>query len=246
MAFMGRTRAVADKLVKDIDKSMFWTTLVIQLFFFFFYGYSIYTNLSNTIFLVTYILLAALALFNFIYMIATHPYKKETGVKKVKLFARIFKYIINAAMIGVNIYEMVKFGGTDFNKIMIIVSGISLGVQIILEFVRAHMAYYTELFVTSVQMDLSFFIKLSKAKETKGNFYEFIDMPLEALANKLEGKEPELTETEKMLNDLAKEYEKENKQKIKENSEKNAEHQKNQIKEHWNTIRNKVFNRNNN
>ena len=54
MAFMGRTRAVADKLVKDIDKSIFWTTLVIQIFFFFFYGYSIYTNLNNTVFLVIF------------------------------------------------------------------------------------------------------------------------------------------------------------------------------------------------
>ena len=241
MAFMGRTRAVADKLVKDIDKSIFWTTLVIQIFFFFFYGYSIYTNLNNTIFLVIYILLAALALFNFIYMIVTHPYKKESGVKKVKLFARIFKYFINAAMIGVNIFEMAKFGGTDFNKIMIIVSGVSLGIQIILEFIRAFMAYYTDLFMTSIQMDLSFFIKLSKAKETKGNFYEFIDIPLEALANKLEGKEPELTETEKKVNDLAKEFEKENKQKVKHNSQKNAEEQKKQIKDHWNTIKNKIF-----
>lgn len=243
MAFMGRTRAVADKLVKDIDKSIFWTTLVIQIFFFFFYGYSIYTNLNNTVFLVIYILLALLALFNFIYMIATHPYKKESGVKKVKLFARVFKYFINASMIGVNIFEMVKLGGTDFNKIMIIVSGVSLGVQIILEFVRAFMAYYTDLFMTSIQMDLSFFIKLSKAKETKGNFYEFIDMPLEAIANKLEGKEPELTDKEKKLNEMAKEYEQLNKQKVKENSEKNAEEQKEQIKNHWNIIKNKVFNR---
>ena len=103
--------------------------------------------------------------------------------------------------------------------------------------------YYTDLFMTSIQMDLSFFIKLSKAKETKGNFYEFIDMPLEAIANKLEGKEPELTDKEKKLNEMAKEYEQLNKQKVKENSEKNAEEQKEQIKNHWNIIKDKVFNR---
>ncbi len=243
MMFLGRTRAVSDKLINDIDKCIFWTTLIIQLFFFFFYGYSIYTNLNNNIFLITYILLSLLAVFNFIYIIVTHPYKKEIGVKKVKLFARIFKYLINSTMIGVNIFEIVKYGGSDFNKIMIIVSGVSLGIQIILEFVRAFIFNYTDLFMTAIQMDLNFFVKLSKAKETKGNFYELIDMPLEAIANKLEGKEPEFTEMEKKVNNLGKEYEKEIKQRIKDNSEKNAEEQKKQIKEHLNTIKDKMFNR---
>ena len=240
MAFMGRTRAVADKLIKDIERALFWTTLLVQAIFFFFYGYSIYTNIDNIVFLVIYGLLLLLSIFNFVYVIATHPYRKSKSVKKVKVFARIFKYLVNGAMLGVNIFEMVKFGGTDFNKIMIIVSGVSLVVQIILEFVKVFTSRYMELFMTAVQMDLSFVIKLSKIKE-KGGIYEVIDAPLEAIANKLEGKEPELSETEKYLNEIAKDYTDDIKQKTKENKEKNTEQQKNEIKEHLNIIKNKLF-----
>lgn len=245
MTFMCRTRAVSKKLVTDLDKSIFWITLIIQVFFFFFYGYSIYTNIHNIIFLITYSLLAVLAIFNFIFVITSHPYKKTESVMKIKLFSRIFKYFINGTMLGVNIFEMIKFGATDFNKIMIIVSGISLVIQIILEIVRSITSYYIELFTTSIQMDLNFVLKLAKVKEYKGNLLELLDLPLEAIANKLEGKQPELTETEIYLNELAIEFDKEVREKTKENSQKNAEIQKKEIIEHLSIIKNKVLKRKN-
>ena len=243
MTFMCRTRAVSKKLITDLDKTIFWITLFVQLFFFFFYGYSIYTNIHNIIFLITYSLLAILALFNFIFVITSHPYKKSDSVISVKFFSRVFKYLINGTMLGVNIFEMIKFGATDFNKIMIIVSGISLAIQIILEIVRKITSYYMDLFTTSIQMDLNFVLKLAKVREYKGNLLELLDLPLEVIANKIEGKQPELTETEIYLNELAEEFDKEVKEKTKENSQKNAETQKKEIVEHLSIIKNKIFKR---
>ena len=245
MALMGRTRAVANKFVSDIDKIVFWTAIVVQVLFLFLYGYSIYTNMDKLPFLITYSLLSGLAIFNFIYMIVSHPYRKEDNVKNIKKFVRFFRYFINASMLGVKIFELIKFDATDFNKILIIISGVSLLSQIILEFIRMFTDYYMELFMTSVQMDLGFVIKMSKIGETKGNFFEVIDMPLEAIANKIDGKEPEYTETEKYLNELAKKYTDDIKQKHKEDSEANAEHQKQQIKEHLSTIKNFIFKKKN-
>ena len=138
---------------------------------------------------------------------------------------------------------MIKFGATDFNKIMIIVSGISLAIQIILEIVRKITSYYMDLFTTSIQMDLNFVLKLAKVREYKGNLLELLDLPLEVIANKIEGKQPELTETEIYLNELAEEFDKEVKEKTKENSQKNAETQKKEIVEHLSIIKNKIFKR---
>ena len=250
MAFMGRTRAVAYKLVDDIEKLLFWITILVQGFFFFFYGYSIYTNLNRPLFLVIYSLLLALSVFNFIYVIVSHPYRKSDNVKKVKAFARAFKYLVNGTMLGVNIFGLIKFDGTDFNKIMIIVSAASLAVQIILEFVRAYTARYIDLFMTSFQMDLNLVYKLSRIKDAKGNFYGMVDAPLEAIANKIEGKEKEedLTDTEKELNELLKKYEPkfkemkdDKKQKSKENSQQKAARQKEQIKKHVKIIKENLF-----
>ena len=250
MMIMGRTRAVADKLVKDIEKIIFWTTILVQAFFFFFYGYSIYTNVSKTIFLIIYSVLCALSLFNFTYVIASHPYRKSDNVKKVKTFIRIFRYIVNGTMLGVNIYEMVMYGASDFNKMMIIVSGASLFGQIVLELVRIFTENYINLFMTSVQMDLSLFTKLNKMKEAN-SFYEFVDIPLEALANKLEGKEEELTDKEKKVDDLYKEfkpkYEQKQEEKRRQQKENNpnTEERKSNIKEHLKTIKENLFKKNN-
>lgn len=238
-----RTRAVANKLARDFEKALFWITLVVQVLFFFFYGYSICTNISNIIFLITYSLLGLLSIFNFIYVLVTHPYHKNEDVKKVKFITRIFKYLINGTMVGVNLFEVLKFGGTDFNKIIIIVSALSLGVQIIIEIASAIISHYMNLFLTSIQMDLGPILKISKLKEVKGNFYEILDLPLEAIANKMEGKEVELSETEIYINELTEEFDKTNKQKVKEKSHKNAEKQKKEIVEHLTVIKNKLFKR---
>ena len=244
--FLGRTIAVGNKLIKDVEKVLFWITLVVQLVFFVFYGYSIFTNFNNLIFLIIYSLLGTLSIFNFVHTIVTHPYRKKEKVKKVKFFARIFKYIINGTMLGVNIFEMINYGGTDFNKIMIIVSAISLVVQIIFEIIVPVMSNYINLFITSVKMDFNFIIKIANFVNpdgAKGNFFELLDLPFEAIANRIEGKEPELTETEAYLNELALEYETIKRKEVKENSQIKAEKQKKELVEHLHIIKNKLFRR---
>ena len=66
MAFLGRTKAVSNKVIRDLERTLFWITLIVQLIFLFFYGYSIYSNLEDLIFLIIYIILGLLSCFNFV------------------------------------------------------------------------------------------------------------------------------------------------------------------------------------
>lgn len=257
MAAMSRSFAVLKNMLKDIEKILHITIIIVQSIFFITYGYSIYCNLDNILFLIIYIILFALSLFYFIFYLKT--YKKGSKlIDRIKRFSRIFKYLVNGTMVVVKCVEMVEFGISDFNKILLIVSAVSLLAQVVIEFIRIFTEKYIDLFTEAVKMDLAWVGKLGKVKEVKGNLFELIDAPLEALANKIEGttpSEPELTEIQKKLNKMAEDYEvevketkKEKKEKKKEEirrkSKENADKQKQEIKEHLNVIKKKVFKKN--
>ncbi|MGN0813092.1 MAG: hypothetical protein ACI4MQ_06270 [Candidatus Coproplasma sp.] len=259
MAFCSRTFAVAKKLKSDINTILFVATIIVNCIFFLFYGYSIYINIDKTVYLVIYSLLAATAIINFVTYLAT--YKKEKDVK-ISLFTRlvrIFRYVVNTTSLVVSIYQMIQFGATDFNKILLIVSAASLVIQIIIELVRIFIERYIELFTTSLKMDFALIFssieKLNKIKEAKGNVFELIDAPLEAIANKLEGKAKEeaaVSATEQYIDELTAQYNEEakkekkrkkaeNKAKIKQHSADNAEQQKKEIGEHLKIIKYSIF-----
>jgi len=240
---LGRTRAVATKFLSDIKKLLFYTTIVVQCVFFTFYLYAIYNNIDKTIFLIAYSLLFLLAMIIFINHLITHK-KSSKRINKFNRFLRVFKYFVNGSMLVINVCEMMNYTTTGTNKLLLILSAITLFVQIIIELIRVIAETYIELFITAVQMDFSFVSKLTKVKDVKGGFYELIDAPLAAIANKIENKQPELSENEIRVNKLAEEYSEEYKLKEKEERKTKTTQKKKQIIEHLNIIKNKIFKQN--
>ncbi|MBQ9729844.1 MAG: hypothetical protein IJV80_03430 [Clostridia bacterium] len=250
MALLSRSKAVLFKMVDDIKKVLFFVNVFVPIIFFGNYGYSIYKNVHHLAFLIIYSLLFVLSVIAYVHYLATHK-KSSKNSKGVKRVIKSFKYLLNAAMIGVKVFEMVKYGLGDFDKILLMISAISLAVQVLIMLVSIYIDNYVKLFSASLEMDLAFFTKLSKLGGVKGAMYELVDAPLEAIANKIENKQPEYTETELYLNELAQKYEaeeaKRKKQKIEEKKklgEERAENKKQEIVEHLKTIKEKVFHKN--
>ncbi|MGN1103672.1 MAG: hypothetical protein ACI4QI_02230 [Candidatus Coproplasma sp.] len=253
MAFCNRTIAVAKQLISDINTILLVATIIVNCIFFVFYGYSIYANVNSTVYLVIYSLLAVTAIINFVTYLVT--YKKEKGkkTKGFKRIVRVFRYIVNAASLGVSIYQMTQVGASDFNKVLLIVSAVSLVIQIIIELLRVFIERYVELFTASLKMDFAFVEKLAKLKEVKGTFVELVDSPLEVIANKLSGKAKEeeaVSATEEYIDGLAAKYNAEaeakkaaQREQNKQSSADRAEEQKQEIVDHLKTIKDAIFNR---
>lgn len=243
---LGSTRAVADKAIRDIRCAVFWVSLVVQIVFMGYYGWSIYENLENLPFLIIYAALAVISLTAFITFLVTNRHKEKKN-KKFNRFLRVFKYIINGAMLALNAYEFRQSTPTDLGIILFALSVVVWLANIVLEIVRGAVERYWELFTVALEKDLAFMKKLQKAAEVKGNFFEFIDAPLEAVANLIEKKKtkpapaPAPTQAEVAVAEIAKEFKVRKKAEIQENSEKRAEKEKKEIKEHLKTILHGVF-----
>lgn len=254
MALLGRTRGVFSKMVSDIKRITFWTHILVQIIFFSFYGYSIYSNIENLPFLITYSLLLTISTITFI----TYLYSHKKHTKQPKGFSRsmrIIKYLTNGTMVILNIIEMVSFPASDLTKILLIISGISLLVQIIVELIRIFIERYADDLTRSLEMDLAFFKGLAKLKEVKGTFFQVLDAPLEAIANKLENKKPEISKQDQKLNEIGKDFDEKLKEKkaqkkiqkiqekaeTKKRSEENAQKQKKEIGQHLRTIGSHIF-----
>ena len=141
----------------------------------------------------------------------------------------------------VNVLEMIKFGVSDFNKVMLIVRFILLLAQIIFEFVKAFVERYIKLFMYSISRDLQPFTKF---KQVKGNFFEAIDAPLEAIAGTIHEQQEEVDEIKQEVENLYEQYDKKTQIKIRQQSHENAVKQKKEIVEHLNIITNKLFGKN--
>jgi len=254
MAIFGRTRGVFSNMVEDIKKITFWAHILVQVIFFIFYGYSIYANFDKIIFLISYISLFIISFTAFIiYLINHNKHLKQS--RKFGRLVRVTKYLANGTMVVFNVVEMLTYPISDFSKIILIVSGISLLVQIIIEFIRIFIEKYADMFSRSLELDLEFINKFNKLKEVKGTFFEVLDAPLEAIANKLENIEPEVSKLDKKLNKIGKEFNEDLKEKkfqkklkkiqnkadIKKRSEENARQQKKEIVQHIKTIGKHMF-----
>ncbi|MGN1372601.1 MAG: hypothetical protein ACI4VK_00980 [Candidatus Coproplasma sp.] len=248
MAICNRTLAIANKLISDIKTIVFVVTIIVNCVFFLFYGYSIYINVDKTVFLIIYSLLAATALINFITYLARHKKEKDEKISVFTRIVRIFRYVINASSLGVSIYQLVQFGATDFNKVLLIVSAVCLLIQIIVELVRVFIERYVDLFTTAFKMDFAILFKIG---QVKGTLTELADAPLEALAKKLTGnatEEQAVSETEQYIEELTVQYREDAKEKkatkkanVKQQSEENAAKQRKEIVEHLRTIKDAIF-----
>ncbi|MCH5179854.1 MAG: hypothetical protein J1F32_01395 [Erysipelotrichales bacterium] len=237
-----RTTAVAKKMIKDIDYILFWTIIVVQILFFIFYGYSIYANINRIIFLIIYSLLALIGIINFVTYLVTY-HKSNKKVNRFKRFLRVFKYVSNGTMLVINIVELIKYGLNDFSKILLVLSGVFLVAQIIIELIRIFVEKYINLFTIAFEMDFKFIEKISKVKDVKANFFGLVDAPLKAWSNKLEGKKQEnnLSEMEEYVNQLAEEDKTKKKEQARQLRKENAEKKKQEIKNHVSIIKKHLF-----
>ena len=196
---LGSTRAVADKLLRDIRRIAFGVSLGVQILFLAYYGWSIYSNIESLPFLIIYASLAVVAIVSFINFLVISKHKEKKN-KKFNRFLRVLKYIINGAMLAVNAYQLFKYARTDLQIILLGLSGIFWLANIVIEIIRVSVEYYFNLFKVAIKTDFAFVEKISKKvdelaekvekfKEVKGNFWEAIDAPLETIANKLENKQ---------------------------------------------------------
>ena len=75
------------------------------------------------------------------------------------------------------------------------------------------------------------------------NIYTLVDAPLQVIANKLGTDTKELSKNEELVESLLKERKESGSQKRKAKSKASRQRQKDEIKEHFNVIKNKVFKR---
>lgn len=241
MALFPRTIGVTNKLMEDIESFLFKTTIVVQIIFFAYYGYSICTNLDNLTLLVVFSLLLLLSTISFTYYLKNYHKKSVTKVKKVKKSFRIFKYLINGSMIIINLLEIIKYGGTDVAYLLIGFSTLSLLIQIIVEFLRVFTSYYLDLYKIALEKDTEKFQKIADLTDIKGNLVTILDTPFEAIAKKLDGKKKEASEKEKLVESLGNQAAENANMKKRLRRKGKVDKQLSEIKEHYSTIKTKVF-----
>jgi len=188
------SRSVLSNMLDDIKKAWFVTLIVVQTIFIVFYTYSIYSNVDNLIFLITYSILCLLSLISFVVFLVKHKNHK----KQNKRFLRIrnfIRYILNAIMLVVVIVEMVQFGISDFSKILLVVSAVSLLVQIVIECIKMFAEKYVRDFHLAIEQDFA----ILDPTRFRSNILKMINIPLDKIVLMKEGKEKELSEDEKRL-----------------------------------------------
>jgi hypothetical protein len=243
MAICESTRAVFNGLVADIKKILFWTTIIVQVVFLGFYAYSIYNNIDELYFFITYSILCFLSLVTFINYLVTYN-KSSKNIDKFKRFLRVFKYIVNGSMLIVSAYNIITHASSDLSKIILIVSAISWLVQIIIECVRIFIERYVELFKVAFEQDFSFVNKFKKLLNVKEAAIQLVDAPFEAIAKKIEKDEQKPSKEELRVERLEKKIEEKKKQQREEKKHERDESlkkSKGELKEHLGIIAHKIF-----
>ncbi|MBE6137844.1 MAG: hypothetical protein E7176_05560 [Erysipelotrichaceae bacterium] len=168
------TYGVIKKLNKDLDLITKVVDFLVQVIFLFFYGYSIYANLDKPILLVVYIVLFIISILYFFFYVLTLRIVSKNFKKKVKCrvkkSVKCVKYLTRFVTVGVALFEFFNYEISDFNKILTIVSCISLGVQILIDIVTKFVMSYVNLFTQAVQMDYEDSAVIKGLVKT-GNFF---------------------------------------------------------------------------
>ena len=162
MKVLQRTRAVSSKMINEINKILLAVNIIVQIIFTGVYAYNIYNSIDNLTFLIIYIIISLLSTINFVNYLITYK-KSNKKINIAKRIIRIFKYILNAILIAINVYGIYKFGGSDLDKILLIVSSVSLLSQIIVEFVRIFIERYVELYSAAIALDFDLVFKIANA-----------------------------------------------------------------------------------
>lgn len=240
---LNRTMGVANKLIEDIEKLLYYTTIIVQSIFFAYYGYSIYTNLNKLVLLLIFSLLFVLSVVGFIYFLLSYRKKSENHVKKVNKVFRIFKYVINGSMIILNLFEVTRYGGSEFAYMLIIFSSASLGIQIIVEFLRKFVTFYIDLFNIAFDKDFAFLKKIGDYKDVHGNLLRIVESPLGIIAKTKDINTQESTKNEHLVEMLAAQNKEKAISRKKKKYQENAIKTKTEIKGHLTVVKNRIFKR---
>lgn len=144
MAFLDKTRAAGEYVIKDVQKLIHRTTIIMQIIFLGLYGYSIYNNLNHVSILIPYIILAVISLVSFVFYMASYSNKKDF---KVKFTKKIFKNLIDVdkvVMLTINIVEFVVIGGTKIGLLLLVFSGISVLFKLLFRVVEKLVSDYID------------------------------------------------------------------------------------------------------
>jgi hypothetical protein len=228
-------------MITDIRKICFWTSIIVQAIFFGFYSYSIYDNIRNIPLLVIYIILFLVAITGFATFLIIHI-RKIKNPKKFTRVLRVLKYFANGTMIVFSFYELIKFGMSDFSKILLTISITSLLIQVIIELIRIFIEKYIELYIASLKMDLSLLVNFNEMNS--GGVWGWVNKPLGAIADKLEHTNQELNDVQKQVINIEQKHEedlksgKEQKKKLKKQKHEDA---KQKVLRNLIRIKNSIF-----
>lgn len=144
-------------------------------------------------------------------------------------------------MLVLNVIDMIKFGASDLNKILLALSGISIFAQIIVEFVRAYVERYAEYMIMAFEQDLGILGKLGEIGDVKGNILKIVNKPLQAVANKFEEDNSPEAKKKQFIEEKSKEYKKKLKAEAKERKAEKVKTAKQDIKKNWGVIKEHIF-----
>lgn len=240
-----RTRAVLDDLICKINKIAKTIDIIVQIVFLGYFGYEIFKNIGNIPFLICYSILLALALSSFIADLSKKSGKSK-GVKQFKKVLKWFKYPTRIALLGFNIYDKVVYGHTELEMVMLIVTGVLIVFNILMDLIESFVTGYVKMFEYSINKDIE---PVMKVTATISNKYALLDLIPEAIAKKIESEVPEeLTAIETHVEEITatfidKEKTKKTKKKEVHKMQKQAaeEEEKKQLKHHLKVIINWMF-----
>lgn len=151
------TYGVLKKLKHDVVLAERIVETILQIFFLFYYSYLIYSNVNNLFYLIIYSCLGAVSIIYFVFYVIGLVSDNKYYKKRVKPFAKrivtIIKYMIRIFTIVIAFIEMYKEPISDFERIINIVSLVSLCVQIAISIISHFVLRYIDLFITSIKMD---------------------------------------------------------------------------------------------
>jgi hypothetical protein len=184
--FFTRTIAVIDKAIHDLTRLLFVVSIVVQITFIGLYGFKIWINWNQTVYLVLYCILTGLSLLGFAYYLITHHHKTAPGVRGKKRIIRIAKYAANFGMLIVNLVSFALNGASDLDIALSLVATLFFFGEILIEIVLVYYERYAELLKIALGKDLE---SLKIFAHPKNAILSAIDSPLESWANPSTGSE---------------------------------------------------------
>ena len=155
--YYDNTYGVLKKLNHDVVLTERIVETILQIFFLFYYAYLIYNNVNSFLYLIIYSCLSTVSIIYFIFyvigLVSDNKYYKKRVKPLVKRIVTVIKYMIRIFTIVVAFVEMYKDPISDFERIINIVSLVSLGIQIAVSIISHFVSKYIDLFITSIKMD---------------------------------------------------------------------------------------------